>query len=600
MPSAEAALVLVEFPGCVENVDRALEMLGPLPTPEQAAAAGRIGGETEEAMEPLGSPTPLGGDGSELTADAETPAAEQAQTKKESLELNFRPHDMWSIPIKGQAFDTSNLLLKVTRKRKAPSSACSSSAARPSKRTRTTEEVTSEIVGVVEKTYRFDAMADFQFVDDEVTLPHGHAEGDSTRAGKLLAMVLGELPLVGQEERKATLQRYNHAHCARVEAAHDGAEPPPPLPPLLVVPGCFSRRNYRPKAYGFVHNKSFQYVRQEDGSVKLLAKSGVPKPRNGMVQAIGVKQATPAGPKRRTLPTVAVLGTGAESASGQVRTEAVDEEEATGATKECMEWLKALFAREDGPDAGRKVWTRPALAARVPTHLATELGQALPFVAYRFRNGPYRSSWCPFGYDPRKDPSTAWLQSIDYRMTEEQAELAAALARSRKQAGEAAGDRERVRKLSCLLLPPEKNQAIYQICDIHDHAVQAMAEEAADVVFTERNGWLTATTIRNIRTRLFALVDELLGVSSAAVPSMPVALPESVQAMLDGIGDSSMLNALVGISDDEAEAFGLLDDDDDDDDDEEDEDEDEDDDEVDDDEEDEDEDNDDFAGEAGD
>lgn len=33
------------------------------------------------------------------------------------------------------------------------------------------------------------------------------------------------------------------------------------------------------------------------------------------------------------------------------------------------------------------------------------LTRALPLVAYFFRNGPWRSVWCRYGYDPRKIPS---------------------------------------------------------------------------------------------------------------------------------------------------------------------------------------------------
>jgi general transcription factor 3C polypeptide 5 (transcription factor C subunit 1) len=40
----------------------------------------------------------------------------------------------------------------------------------------------------------------------------------------------------------------------------------------------------------------------------------------------------------------------------------------------------------------------------------------IPAVAYYFTTGPWRNLWIRFGYDPRKDRSSAKYQSLDYRV----------------------------------------------------------------------------------------------------------------------------------------------------------------------------------------
>ncbi len=44
------------------------------------------------------------------------------------------------------------------------------------------------------------------------------------------------------------------------------------------------------------------------------------------------------------------------------------------------------------------------------------LKECLPYVAYYFTTGPWRSCWVRYGYDPRKDPKSKIYQMIDYRL----------------------------------------------------------------------------------------------------------------------------------------------------------------------------------------
>ena len=40
----------------------------------------------------------------------------------------------------------------------------------------------------------------------------------------------------------------------------------------------------------------------------------------------------------------------------------------------------------------------------------------LPYVAYNLVKGPFRQVWVRYGFDPKKDPSTAIYQTIHFRV----------------------------------------------------------------------------------------------------------------------------------------------------------------------------------------
>ncbi|KAI9028619.1 RNA polymerase III transcription factor IIIC subunit-domain-containing protein [Hyaloraphidium curvatum] len=108
-------LVSVEYPGFVRDTERAFATLGGKERVGKVAAG---------------------------TAD--------------TLELRYRPEDLFAHPIVGDAIGTANLLLKVTRRRRR---------AAPGRPAGEWEE-RSEVVGTIARTVRFRAMADFQYTPD--------------------------------------------------------------------------------------------------------------------------------------------------------------------------------------------------------------------------------------------------------------------------------------------------------------------------------------------------------------------------------------------------------------------------------------------------
>lgn len=70
--------------------------------------------------------------------------------------------------------------------------------------------------------------------------------------------------------------------------------------------------------------------------------------------------------------------------------------------------VKALFEQ-------RPLWSKNALHAL--TGISTErLKFILPTVSYYFTTGPWRNQWVKFGYDPRRERSSAKYQTMDYRV----------------------------------------------------------------------------------------------------------------------------------------------------------------------------------------
>lgn len=68
--------------------------------------------------------------------------------------------------------------------------------------------------------------------------------------------------------------------------------------------------------------------------------------------------------------------------------------------EKAVEHLRLIFEE-------RPIWTRGAVVYHIrtiPEVNKERIKQLLPYVAYYWMNGPWRTLWTKFGYDPRKDP----------------------------------------------------------------------------------------------------------------------------------------------------------------------------------------------------
>jgi len=151
-------------------------------------------------------------------------------------------------------------------------------------------------------------------------------------------------------------------------------------------------------------------------------------------------------------------------------------------------------------------------------------------LAYNYSNGPFRTFWVRFGYDPSKMPESVSFQLIDYRIRQRNYDamipvVAKRTSYNRLPANYAEKNhcayerkhfsgRERsgytrhrrvnddddsdvyVFRQGTL---PAYRQVYYQMCDVEMDAVKKLLDTCRSSKFTERDGWLLDGTVSRIR-----------------------------------------------------------------------------------------------------
>lgn len=62
-----------------------------------------------------------------------------------------------------------------------------------------------------------------------------------------------------------------------------------------------------------------------------------------------------------------------------------------------------------------KVWSKAGLCYELSCS-TLDIKYILPLIAYHYLNGPFRTMWVKYGYDPHKDVSSKVLQTLDFRV----------------------------------------------------------------------------------------------------------------------------------------------------------------------------------------
>ncbi|XP_076140755.1 general transcription factor 3C polypeptide 5 isoform X1 [Alosa pseudoharengus] len=293
-------LVCVEYPGVVINVDKMLDT---------------IGGEKGV---------------SKTYSDS---------TKR--LELRYRPKDPYCHPVYGNRYPSTNLLLRIRRRvRKGNSQDV---------------QISMEILGVIETTYKFQAMADIQYLA-------AHSESDKSWTSLYNKVILR------QPEKKEFFDQDV---------------------PLFLPPPIFSRLDstvdyyYRPDTQ---HKEG--YGPPLASSDNLIGLSRARRPHNAIFVNFDDKE-VPSEPL--------------EAAKVNWKKVSIHPSE-----KRAEEEILKLFER-------RPIWSRNAVKANMDVH-PEKLKLLLPYVAYYMLTGPWRSMWVRFGYDPRKTPEAKIYQVLDFRI----------------------------------------------------------------------------------------------------------------------------------------------------------------------------------------
>ncbi|CAO0790251.1 unnamed protein product [Mucor circinelloides] len=271
----------------------------------------------------------------------------EALSNNSQVQLRYRAKDIFSHPINGDFLDSCKLLAKVTRR---------------VKRNKKTGEIVEDdapwqydILGTVEKTVRFRALADFQYL-----VP----KDDKIRQLKT-ALNNGDVETIRNYKIPDDDDDFDNLRNI-----------PPPLFTNIEVP--FS--------YGYKQNAAVVRVRvrQPDGSfnIKLLNRS---KYQTVQVTAIQYEDENAPSKSWHNL-----------------------KPPATDLEKEAIQAIADLFK-------DRPIWSRFAVKSNLDFKYHKLIKRALVHTAYTFQNGAWRDTWVKYGLDPRKDQKYYIYQQLDIR-----------------------------------------------------------------------------------------------------------------------------------------------------------------------------------------
>ncbi|THH20126.1 hypothetical protein EW146_g1148 [Bondarzewia mesenterica] len=407
------------------------------------------------------------------------------------LELNMRPNNPFSHPIPGDVVPTSNILLKVVKRKRR----------KLNPETGETEligEYTADAIGVISKTARFygeklpSGMADYQFQPDmndpiaKLRMAMGNMDVDTIRQFRIPAekedYVIPKDPMAmaidpqltdgatqGSSNMKSNLRLF-----------------PPPL---------FSRQSI-PQNYNFKSNPMSVVattVDEETGEEKKRLINKMRWKGFGPASIMFSERDVPKNPPPNC-----------EEIRDQFD----------------QKLLKALEERFQE----RPIWTRAALLNQFTAAEAREIHNSkvlLPLSCYVFQDGPWRDTLVRFGYDPREEKRARFYQRLYFRnlnhaivrpsvITRRQ-ETRHSITTQKRANTQRVQDDRRSHIFDGVTIT--KETAAFQLCDIEDPLLKEMIEDEEEVRETcnERDGWYTTHQFERIkavlRLKFFSLLE---------------------------------------------------------------------------------------------
>ncbi|XP_062593081.1 general transcription factor 3C polypeptide 5-like [Saccostrea cucullata] len=412
----------IEYPGIVKNVDKALETLGGIPNIERVYA-----------------------------------------NVNKRVDVNFRPSNAYCKPAFGERTVTSSLYMKVKRRRKKGEKSWENC------------QFQVEVLGSVESMYKFNSMADFQYLP-VLKGPSGELE-----------QIHDRLVYRTFVDRNEFLDR----------------DVPSFLPPVI-----FSRFDYPDKDYlyrdGITHREGYMNPEKD-------------RPAN----LIGTVR------ERRKVYTVFLNFN--DDVPEKPRDEALAHLRLKYNEPEREKEIYKLFEQ-------RPIWSRVALHHYF-SGKREKVKYLLPMKACYYLNGPWRCMWVKFGYDPRKHPEAKIYQTVDYRVrqTSPGEKMGVALKRSpnviafpamkRKNTNivkinltksrltdekdESSINKEPLHVYTPDRLPPCR-QMFYQMCDIKVDEIQTLIRSNTASVCTEKEGWCHKGIIEKCREIMTKKAQQLI------------------------------------------------------------------------------------------
>ncbi|XP_042365290.1 general transcription factor 3C polypeptide 5 [Plectropomus leopardus] len=399
------------------------------------------------------------------------------------LEMRYRPQDPFCHSLCGNRFPSSNLVLRVRR--------------RVRKKDPKDSEIHMEILGVIGTTYKFQGMADFQYLAV-------HTEGGKETS-------LYDKIILRKSENQEFFEK--------------------PMP-FFLPPASFSRLD-SPVDYFYradhVYQKSLQVPMDNKN---FIGWSRARRPHN----AIFVSFADP------TVPAECL-----EAAKTNWVRVCIKESD-----KQAEEQLKKMFE-------SRPIWSRNAVKANINIH-PDKLKLLLPIFAYYMVTGPWRSLWVRLGYDPRKCNEAKKYQLLDFRIrcsTKHGYSLSDMPVKAKRSAlnyslpitfNKTVSQAASVMELSAQegpsssrdlvpvsyqlkessyifkegMLPPHR-QMFYQLCDLDVESIKQVLEEMGnnEEVCDERDGWCVVGTTDKLRDMISAMIKKVIRAQKPPLPEYP-------------------------------------------------------------------------------
>ncbi|CUM66006.1 uncharacterized protein PRCAT00003660001 [Priceomyces carsonii] len=230
-------------------------------------------------------------------------------------------------------------------------------------------------VGIINKTYSFKAMADFQVLTKNNNIVQDFKD-------------------LGLEAKNfETLNKYFEKHegfnsisdfknSSNFENGDHNLPPPPILSPIRF-----------PFDYRFQKNPLTTTIKNnETGELKVISKKETLKLHTIIIDFNSETPLLPAAPLIDNLKSLSQQNLSQASIDYHLL--------------ECVNWLRYAFDL-------KPIWLRKQLEDIVPSNLKRVMKQALPYVSYIYKSGPWRFCNVKFGVDPRCDKSF-WIYQSEY------------------------------------------------------------------------------------------------------------------------------------------------------------------------------------------
>ncbi|XP_072310498.1 general transcription factor 3C polypeptide 5 [Eucyclogobius newberryi] len=439
LPLRETRLVCVEYPAVIQNLSRALQSLG-----------------------------------------GEQTVSKTYAHPNRRLELRLRPQDPFCHSLCGNRLESSNLLLRVRR--------------RVRKSDRTDVQIQTDILGIIGTTYKFQGMADFQYL-----------ALDSEKGAKM--SLYDKIILTQPESQDFFNQQVPHF-----------------LPPAI-----FSRLD-----------TAVDYFYRPDVTHK--STNSDPGPHKNLI-----------GLNRARRPHNAIFATFLDPVPDECMEMAKVNWQRVCVKKndrEAEHQIREMFER-------RPIWSRNAVKANLDIH-PDKLKLLLPLVAFYMVTGPWRSLWVRLGYDPRKSPESKQYQLLDFRIrcsekhgysmgnvmvkpkrsslnytlpitlnkTVPQAVSVMSLHQQEGTSQDQSPSTYKLKETSYIFrkgtIPPHR-QMFYQLCDLYVDSIQKVvdANKGLEKTCDERDGWCVIGTTDQLRNIISESIKEVFKSKKKSLKKQP-------------------------------------------------------------------------------